>query len=139
MKLFYVKTFKWFDENRLWLLVLGSNQRPIGYCTTLIFTSIIYYYIICSLDFIFTISLLDLGRWCKVSTHSFRLARYCRVIKLLTSFTELATFFIYKFPYRAANILILKVNSKICFTAERSTNWAKREYITWRQPIFSAR
>ena len=66
-----------------WLLVLGSNQRPIGYCTTLIFTSIIYYYIICSLDFIFTISLLDLGRWCKVSTHSFRLARYCRQHYLL--------------------------------------------------------
>ena len=59
----------------LWLLLLDSNQRPIGYCTTLIFTSIIFY-IICSLDFIFTIS-VDLGRWCKVSTHSFRLARYC--------------------------------------------------------------
>ena len=32
--------------------------------------------IICSLDFLFTMS-YDLGRWCKVSTHSFRLARYC--------------------------------------------------------------
>ena len=60
-----------------------------------------YNNIICSLDFIFTIS-FDLGRWCKVSTHSFRLARYYRVF-LLTNSTDLATFFIYKFPYRAAN------------------------------------
>ena len=30
LKLFYIKTFKRFDENRLWLLLLDSNQRPIG-------------------------------------------------------------------------------------------------------------
>ena len=66
----------------LWLLLLDSNQRPIGYCTTLTFISIIYFHIICSLDFLFTIS-FDLGRWCKVSTHSFRLARYCRQHYLL--------------------------------------------------------
>ena len=49
-----------------------------------------YINIICSLDFIFTIS-FDLGRWCKVSTHNFRLARYYRVF-LLTNSTDLATF-----------------------------------------------
>ena len=59
----------------LWLLVSDLNGRPIGYCTTLIFINIIII-IICSLDFLFTIS-FDLGRWCKVSTHSLRLARYC--------------------------------------------------------------
>ena len=82
--------------------MLDSNQRPIGYCTTLIFTSI-RFYLICSLDFIFTIS-FDLGRWCKVSTHSFRLARYCRITFVIYEFHRLSHLLIYRFLYRAANI-----------------------------------
>ena len=85
--------------------MLDSNQRPIVYCTTLIFTSIILN-IICSLDFLFTIS-YNLGRWCKVSTHSFRLAR-CYHQLFCYGFHRISHLFIYKFPYRAANILVLK-------------------------------
>ena len=82
-----------------------TGLEPVTYRlrTTLTFINIIHS-IICSLDFLFTIS-YDLGRWCKVSTHSLRLARCCLQLFTGQGFTELATFYIYMFPYRAANSL----------------------------------
>ena len=75
--------------------------------TTLTFINIIFN-IICSLDLLFTIS-FDLGRWCKVSTHSFRLARCCRVINITYEFHRISHLFIYMFPYRAANSLVFRL------------------------------